>query len=308
MGLGPLERRRELLLQAPTSGFVPRERQGASNSSTRRGIVVAHPADQLVEDVEAVDPEGQDRPAQGGPEAEDVVGLGPDRCHAAWTRSTAGIGGGPAPRTRWRRRGRRRCRGNRGGRWRGRRGGCRGLDRVGRSRLGVSSSAMSEPFVSTTRPQPTGTYPGVCVATRARCGTGSVVARRRGRACADRQTGQPPRARHGRPGTRRDGSSPRSGSRRPRTRRPCRCSEPVLVHEDRARAHQAWPPGRSITTACRERPVTAHRAEGPPDPPPGSQPSAPPKPLTRATASDGTGRSYRLTTTVPPILASTVLT
>ena len=75
VGAGPLERRRQLLLQSPPTRFFPREGKSRVKELDPARVVVADATDQLVEDVEAIDPECQDGPAQRRPVVEDVVGL-----------------------------------------------------------------------------------------------------------------------------------------------------------------------------------------------------------------------------------------
>src|SRR6266516_4115308 len=80
---GSLEGWGHFLLKALPPGLFPRHGGCRVEEFEPAGVVISHPADELVEDVEPVDPEREDGPAQRRPVAEDVVGLAPlPRCQA----------------------------------------------------------------------------------------------------------------------------------------------------------------------------------------------------------------------------------
>src|SRR5207245_522832 len=74
---GPLEGRRQFLVKALPYGLLPGDGGRRVEQFEPACVVVAHPADELVEDVEPVDSEGEYGPAQRRPVAEDIVGLAP---------------------------------------------------------------------------------------------------------------------------------------------------------------------------------------------------------------------------------------
>jgi hypothetical protein len=108
---GPLKGWRQFLLQALPAGLVPGRGSRGVEEFEPPGVVITHPAHELVEDVESVDPEGEYGPAQGRPVAEDVV-----RLTAALRCQADALGSGHLGRARYRRRAYRLTR--LGGRWR----------------------------------------------------------------------------------------------------------------------------------------------------------------------------------------------
>ena len=76
LGRDAVEVRLQLRADAARLGLLPRERGRGVEHLDPPEVVIAGAPHQLVRDVEAVEAAGQDRPAERGPEVEEVVGLG----------------------------------------------------------------------------------------------------------------------------------------------------------------------------------------------------------------------------------------
>ena len=70
-----LERGCQLLLHSSSPGLFPPEVDRGIKEFQAAGVVVPHPPDELIEDIEAVEAQREHRPAQCRPEIEDVVGV-----------------------------------------------------------------------------------------------------------------------------------------------------------------------------------------------------------------------------------------